>query len=393
MTVPLFKVFMDPTAGYHVTETLKSGYIGQGNQVETFERAFGDLIGAPEPPLSVNSCTSALDLALHLCGVGPGDEVISTPMTCTATNTGIVNRGARVVWADVDPVTGLIDPEDVGRKVTKQTVAVIGVDWAGRVAEYPAIRRSIGAAAPEVPTIQDAAHSLLAEPNDFCAQFVPWGGDYICWSFQAIKHLTTGDGGALLTPHGTYLDPMGNAMERARLLRWYGFDRRSSKSFRCEQDIEETGFKYHLNDIAATIGLANIRHMPRIVGQHRANAAYYHEALKHLEPITLPPPDPGSAWWLYCILTPERDAFIEFAKERGVEASPVHSRNDRMTAFRRACANPDTPLPGVDYFASHEVAVPVGWWLTDDDRAHVAGVVHAWARYLKVTGKVKERVA
>src|SRR5262245_48065207 len=106
--IPLFKVAMSPEAPARVAGVLESGYIGQGEQVETFEAALQTLLGTPTPPLTTNSCTSALDLALHLTHVGPGDEVITTPVTCTATNSGIVTRGAIPVWADVDPLTGLI---------------------------------------------------------------------------------------------------------------------------------------------------------------------------------------------------------------------------------------------------------------------------------------------
>lgn len=357
--IRLFQVAMSPQASDLVTQTLQSGYIGQGEQVEKFEAAFAHLIEAPFPPLTVNSGTSALDLALHLVGVAPGDEVITTPMTCTATNTGIVNRRANIIWADIDPQTGLIDPEDVARKVTSRTKAIMAVDWAGRACDYAALRRH------GIPVIEDAAHALLTRKQG--RSIATEGGDYICWSFQAIKHLTTGDGGALLPP------PM--QLERGRLLRWYGLDRRSTLSFRCDQNICEAGYKYHMNDIAASIGLANLSMAAEIVAAHRENAAWYDHRLADVPGVTLPPPDPEASWWLYTLLVEDRDAFIAFFKERGIEASPVHSRNDKHNAF----FFPNGPLPGVDYFAAHEVAIPVGWWLTTEEREYVAQAVIAWA--------------
>src|SRR3990170_2900817 len=123
-----------------VQRVLESGYIGQGPKVEEFEQAFARALDAPFVPLSLNSGTSALDLALHLIGVGPGDEVISTPMTCTATNGVIVNRGAKIVWADVDPFTGLISPGDVGRLVSRRTKAIMAVDWGGKPCDYEALK-------------------------------------------------------------------------------------------------------------------------------------------------------------------------------------------------------------------------------------------------------------
>jgi len=333
--IRLFKVAMAPEAERAVADVLASGFIGQGPKVEEFEQALQETLDCPYPPLTTNSCTSALDLALHLIGVGPGDEVISTPMTCTATNGVIVNRGAQIVWADVNPFSGLISPEGVGRLVSRRTKAIMAVDWGGKPCDYETLK-SFG-----VPVIEDAAHAFLATIGGESIARV--GGDYVCWSFQAIKHLTTGDGGALLPPP--------EQLERGRLLRWYGLDRRSSESFRCAQKIEEAGFKYHMNDIAAAIGLANLDLAKRNVARHRANAQFYN-----------PNADQESSWWLYTLLVPRRDEFIQEMAELGIEASPVHSRNDTHPAF------PPGDLPGVDYFAEHEVAIPVGWWLTESER-------------------------
>lgn len=364
---------MSPRAGDLVGSTLNSGYVGQGPRVEEFERAFTDVIESPREALALNSCTSALDLALHLCDVGSGDEVVTTPVTCTATNTHIALRGARPVWADVDPITGLIDPQDVAGKVTTATKAVMVVDWGGRAAASATLRELLEDRGRQmqppraIPIIEDAAHALLGAG----------GGDYICWSFQAIKHLTTGDGGALVTPD--------EQLERARLLRWYGYDRRESESFRCAQDLTELGYKYAMNDVAASIGLANLPHAQDVVRSHRRNAAWYHSALAGLPGVTVPPADERSSWWLYTILVEDRDAFVAFAAEHGVEVSQVHARNDTHTAFRF----PNGPLPGVDQFAAHQVCIPVGWWLTEGERQHVADVVAAWSRQLAPTRSAK----
>lgn len=341
--IPLFKVAMSPEAPARVAAVLESGYIGQGAMVDVFEDALMQLLGTPGPPLTTNSCTSAIDLALHLIGVGPGDEVITTPVTCTATNSPIVTRGARPVWADVDPLTGLIDPSDVARKITRKTKAIMAVDWGGALCDYDALDIH------GLPIIQDAAHSLTAGI----------GGDYVCWSFQAIKHLTSGDGGALWCPP--------SKLERARLLRWYGLDRRSKADFRCEQNISEVGYKYHMNDIAAAIGLANIGATRGLIAKHQVNAAWYMGALG-VEG------NPQSAWWLYTLLVDDRQGFITHMADRGIACSPVHARNDTHTAFHF----PNGPLPGVDHFASRNVAIPVGWWLSEADRAHIVEAVWAW---------------
>ena len=364
--IDLFRPFVAPEAKERVAATLtpdESGrsYLGEGPRVQEFEHAFGQLVGFSSlSPLALNSCTSALDLACHLIGVGLGDEVITTPMTCTATNGVLVNRGAKLVWADVDPVMGLIDPADVRKKITRRTRAIMAVDWAGRSCNYSGLKLASEIDTGRfIPIIQDAAHNVFVDPNNH--------GDYVAWSFQAIKHLTTGDGGALLVPDRQY--------ERARLLRWYGLDRTSSADFRCSQDIKEVGYKYHMNDIAATIGLANIPHVPDLVARHRENAAWYSQALQDVPGLTSPPEDSGSSWWLYCLLVDDRASLIGHLASRGISASPVHRRNDTHPAF----FYPNGQLPGVDAFAEHEVAIPVGWWVTEEDREHIASAVLEWA--------------
>jgi dTDP-4-amino-4,6-dideoxygalactose transaminase len=365
--IDLFRPFMAPEAAEAVARTLAPDaegrvYVGEGPRVQEFEERFAHLVGAPSPPLALNSCTSALDLALHLAGVGLGSEVITTPMTCTATNGVIANRGGKIVWADVDPLTGLIDPADVARKITRRTKAIMAVDWAGRSCDYRALRKA-AKVAPwlDLPIIQDAAHNLLVDMEN--------RGDYVCWSFQAIKHLTTGDGGAILVPD--------RQRDRARLLRWYGLDRLSKADFRCSQDITEVGFKYHMNDLAAAIGLANLPHAQWIVERQRACAAYYFEALQDVPGILSPPIDPGASWWLYTLLVDDRQSLIDHLAERGIGSSPVHARNDTHTAFREWYSG---PLPGVDWFAARELAIPVGWWLSDKDRLDVVCAIKEWAR-------------
>ena len=368
--IRVFQVAMNqPKAGQMVDDVLHSGYVGEGAYVKVFEHQFAELVGAreapePEPPvLAVNSCTSALSLALHLIGVRDR-VVITTPMTCAATNNAIVSQGGRIAWADVDGVTGLITVDSVARRYYaaryhgQKVAAIVAVDWGGRVCDYSRLKDS------GLPVVQDAAHSLGASI----------GGDYTAWSCGPIKHLTCGGtGGVLLVPD--------EQRRRARLLRWHGLDRLSTDNFRCEQDILEAGFRYHMTDVEASIGIANLEMIESILERHRANAAYYHEALAELPGVTLPPPDPSSAWWLYCLLIDrDRDGFMRFMAERGIETSRVHRRNDEHPAFRAACVNPDDRLPGVDYFDRHQVSIPVGWWLSRSERDRVAEAVRDWSR-------------
>lgn len=363
--ISLFNVFMSDRARRNVAETLETDALGrmtitQGPKVEEFEAALERVLATPYPPLTTNSCTSALALALRLAGVNEGDEVISTPMTCTATSAAIVSRGARIVWADVDAKTGLIDPADVHRKMNPATKAIVAVDWAGSLADYRTLK-SFG-----VPVIEDAAHAFLAVRDGYGEKNN--AGDYVCWSFGAIKHLTAGDGGALLTPPDVY--------ERARLLRWYGLDRRTNVSFRVGQNVAESALKMNMNDINAAIGLGNLESAPNVVRLHREHADYYNRRISPEWPrIDIPPLDPGSAWWLYCLRVDQPQRFIDFMRERGVECGQVHGRNDKHHAY----AFYSGPLPGVDAFASHEVAIPVGWWLGPEDLGRIANEVERYS--------------
>jgi dTDP-4-amino-4,6-dideoxygalactose transaminase len=354
--IPLFKVFMAEGAADAVGKVLNSGYVAQGQIVADFEEKLAERFDVPEV-VTLNSGTSALHLSLHMIGVGPGDEVITTAQTCVATNGGIVLRGATPVWVDVDPRSGLIDPEAVAKAITPKTKAIIAVDWAGHPCDYDALK-SHG-----IPVIQDAAHAVGTQYKG--AHIAKTGGDYVCFSFQAIKHLTTGDGGALVVPLGQ--------SERARRLRWFGLDRNSSARFRFEQDIPEAGFKYHMNDIAAAIGQCNLRHLDDNLFDHRDNATALHAMLSGISNVQLPPYVEMSSWWLFTIQVENPYAFADAMSERKIMCSPAHSRNDVMSAFKQAKV--PAPMPGLDSFSKHQISIPVGWWLKAPDLAHIAQAV------------------
>lgn len=356
--IPQFKVATSEKAEKAVVEVLRSGYIGQGAKVDEFENALKAELDY-DYGVTVNSATTGLSLALHLIGVGPGDEVISTPMTCSATNIAIYHTGADIVWADVDQY-GNISPDSVRAKVTDKTKAVMTVDWGGMPCDYDALRRGIH---ETVPIIEDAAHAYLASYKGISV--ARSGGDYVVYSFQAIKHLTSGDGGLLVLPEEDY--------ERAVLLRWYGLDRRSSDGMRCLQDITEAGFKYHMNDINAAIGLANMDIARWSVEKARENAAFLNE---HLEGVMLPkwPKNRESSYWLYTINASEQRQFEEFMKGCQIAVSKVHRRNDEFHIFRQFV----TPLPRLQRFYKKMNCIPVGWWLTQADLEWIVDSLFEW---------------
>jgi len=359
--IPLFKVFMPESILAPLNEVLMSGYIGEGPKVKEFEKQLGPWFGNPNV-LALNAGTSALQLALRLANVGVGDEVISTAMTCTATNEPIMAMGAKIVWADIDPWTGNIDPVDVEKKITPKTKAIMCVHWGG----YPCELNELNAIAQKhgIKVIEDAAHAFSSE---YHGKPIGSHSDFSCFSFQAIKHMTTVDGGALTCRSK-------EDCERGRLLRWYGIDRNSNrKDFRCEADILEYGYKFHMNDVAATIGLEQLKLVGETVAKHRANAAAYDKAFANLEFIRPLRHDSqhNGAYWLYTLRAKDPHAFMAYMSEKQIVASAVHARNDTHTMFQDF----HTDLPGVGEFVSEQVSIPVGWWLTEQDRNRIIEAV------------------
>lgn len=377
--IPLFKVLMTREAIECAGAVMESGWVAEGPQVKAFEMAFASAIDSDLPVLALSSGTAALSLALHMAGVGPGDLVITTPQTCVATNAPIVHRGAVPVWADIDPITGCIDPSSVERILAedihhKRVRAIIAVDWAGRPCDYARLREAVSTTGRHIAIIQDAAHAFLAKSGGLSIAF--GGGDYICWSFQAIKHLTTGDGGALLVRHDHQ-----EGFQRAKRLRWFGLDREAKIHFRAGQDIYELGYKLHMNDIAASIGMGNLTSAKNAVDRARTNAAAYARLLAGLEPrVVVPPFDRGCSYWFFNLLVDDRASFHSFLQSKGIENSQVHVRNDRLSAFVEKRAPIRVPLPGVDSFSERQVAIPCGWWVGPFDAQRIVNTVFSWAK-------------
>lgn len=359
--IPLFKVHMPESVTAPLNETVLCGFIGEGPKVKQFEGELGSYFGNPRV-LTLNSCTSAIHLALRLAGVGLGDEVISTAMTCTATNEPILANGAKIVWADIDPATGNIDPDSIESRITERTKAIIVVHWGGLPVDLERVNRI--AARAGIKVIEDAAHACGAE---YRGEKLGGHSDFVCFSFQAIKHITTVDGGALFCRSE-------EDYRRGKLLRWYGIDREQPRAdFRCEADIAEWGYKFHMNDVAATIGLVQLPCLDGILSQRREVASFYDNALSGVPGVRLCrwPEGRRSAFWLYTLFVERRADFMRVLQERGVAVSQVHARNDSHTMFREF----RRPLPGVDAFTRDMVCIPIGYWVGEQEREQVVEAI------------------
>ena len=355
--IPLFKTNIPPRDALHCAwdRILDSGYIAEGDEVVAFENEFGDYIDHHNC-VAVNSCTSALHLALILSGAKPGTSVISTPMTAEPTSTAIAQTGATLIWADVDPANGNIDWSDVKRKVREDTVAIICVHYAG----IPALSYDMWDIPDQISVIEDCAHALGAYWENFHVGTVM---DHGCFSFQAIKHLTTIDGGMLICN-----DPI-----RARRLRFFGIDRTVS---RIESDIMEPGYKYHMNNICAAMGRVQLQHIHDIINVHRANGAYYESQLSTIPGVTPAYYDSLSdpSYWLFTLLLDtqaDRDSLARRLSAEGIGNGVVHKRNDLHSAF----VSSKCELPGLDHFYSHMLHIPCGWWVSEEDRERIVEVI------------------
>ena len=387
-TIQLFKVFMSPTAGEEVTKVLNSGYIGQGPKVEEFENQLKEHFNH-DYVLTLNSGTSALHMALHMLkapqgnqeifegmasvnkiwpGIEPGDEVLTTPMTCTASNWPILANGLKIKWVDIDPTTLNMDLDDLARKITTKTKVIILVHWGGYPNDLDKVRKiqenaeKMYGFRPAI--IEDGAHSF---GSLYKGKPIGTHGNLTMYSLQAIKHITSIDGGILLSPHKKLQD-------RGKLIRWYGIDREGNrKDFRCESDIEEWGFKFHMNDVCATVGIENLKHFKEIVEKHQENASYYDNNLKSVPGVTLLKREKGhdSAFWIYSILVENREGFYKWMKECNITVSQVHERNDKHTCVREFVSS----LPALDETVNKIVSIPVGWWVTQEQREYIVDCI------------------
>lgn len=330
-------------------KVLYSGYVAQGEVVEDFERAFEKYIGSGHC-LSLNSGTAALHIALILAGVKEGDEVISTPLTAEPTNVAIKMVGAKVRWADIDSKTGGICPKSIEANINDKTKAIIFVDYAGIPSDIKGIKEV--ADKHNLAVIEDAAHALGAK---FEGKKTGNHFPFTVYSFQAIKHLTTIDGGALQI-QDEELYKIG------KKIRWFGLDKGVS---RLENDITFQGYKYHMNNVNACVGLVQLKEVDNIVDAYIANGKYLDENLKRIEGVEVLQYYPNSepSYWLYTLKVENRDRLIKKFEENGIMASQLHKRNDLHTFLN----DHPTELPNLDEFYAKMLHLPCGWWVTKED--------------------------
>ena len=356
-----------------VVDTLRSDWITTGPKVAQFEAEFAARVSAPAA-VAVNSCTAALHTALAASEIGPGDEVITTPLTWAATVNVIEHVRARPVLVDVEPDTLTIDPAGIAAAITPRTRAVIPVHYAG----HPADMASIGALARDhhLVVLEDAAHAL---PAAYQGRTIGSGANPVAFSFYATKNLTTAEGGMLTGEPGF--------VARARILSMHGMTRDAWKRYhkggnwRCE--VVAPGFKYNMTDIQAALGRCQLRKLPAFQERRRQVVQRYTEAFQGDDAFELPVerPDVEHAWHLYVLrfrpgaLQIGRDRVIEELAARnigtGVHYVPVHMHPYYRTQYGY---RPES-FPVAYHNFERMISLPLNPRLSDQDVADVIDAV------------------
>ncbi|AMW84962.1 UDP-4-amino-4-deoxy-L-arabinose--oxoglutarate aminotransferase [Pseudomonas yamanorum] len=336
---------------------LYSGMISEGEYVYRFEDVFAETFKLKNV-LATSSGTAALHLSMILSGVKAGDEVITTSMTAEPTNTTILQMGATPVFADVERDTGNLCPDAVEAAVTSKTKAICVVHYAG----YPARLKELREIADRhnLSLIEDCAHALGAEYSGLPIGTV---GDYAIFSFQAIKHMTTIDGGMLMMK-----DP--SQMGDARKLRWFGLAKGVPRT---EVDITTVGYKYNMHNVAAVIGLKQIETISPLLKKHQDNGRFFDEALKEIPGLCPAPVHSAAnpAYWLYTLLSDDSSEVEKLLAASGVMASKLHRPNHFHSVFRPFAG----AMPGLDDFYKRLIHIPCGWWVSVEDRERIVDVL------------------
>lgn len=360
--MPLFTPHIPDGAAQRIADTLATRWIGQGPQVDTFEHRFGQRFCGDHAPLAVGSGTDALHLAYLLAGVGPGDEVVTPVFTCTAANIPLRYLGATPVFADIEPKSLNIDVSHVRGLMNDRTRAIVCVDYGGLPCDLAGLREV--ADEYDVPLIEDSAQALGASFDG-----APIGSiaDFTIFSFQAIKHITTGDGGLLSIRDKSLLPD-------ARSLRWFGINREKEQRGVWENDITLLGYKYQMTDIAAAMGHAGLDEFDRTLAFRRELFDRYVAGLRDVrdvEILSLPDERREHAAWLFTIAVDDRRALQQKLFDRGIESNQVHYRNDRYSIFGQRRSN----LPAMDAMEERYLVLPLHTRMSREDVDRICATI------------------
>jgi dTDP-4-amino-4,6-dideoxygalactose transaminase len=380
---PAFLPFALPDIGQEeideVVDSLRSGWITTGPKTRRFEQAFAEYLGGSVECVAVNSATAGLHLAVEALGIGPGDEVVTTTHTFTATAEVLRYVGAHPVFVDIDPGSYCIDIRQVEAAITPRTKAIMPVHYAGHPCEMEALRRVADQAG--IPVIEDAAHALPTRYRGALIGTLPSAATV--FSFYATKTIATGEGGMLVTRDA-------GIAHRARIMRLHGidrdaFDRYTSSKPSWYYEVVAPGFKYNMTDLAASLGLHQLRKADRFC-ERRAELASRYDAFLADLPLILPPrPSSGvgtHAWHLYVVRLADsvlktRNEVVQAMYEAGVGCS-VHYVPLHLQPYWRDTYRLDSQsFPNSQLLFERGFSLPIYTKMTNSDQDRVIAALHA----------------
>ena len=372
-TVSLFYPHIPKNAKKAVSKVLSGRWLGQGPLVDKFEKIFSKKFCSNLPVVAVGAGTDALHLSYILSDIKKDDEVICPVFTCTATNIPLLYIGAKIKFADIDPKTLNISVEHVEKLITKKTKAIVFVNYGGLICNLKKLNYL--AKKYKILLIQDAAQSLGAKYN---GKSITKYADFTVFSFQAIKHITSGDGGALCIKNKRLIN-------KARRIRWFGIDREKRQGGTWENDITEIGYKYQLTDIGAALLIESMKEFNHIK-KHRNQI--YRTYLKNInqsnEIKCLIEEDKKNdpVMWLFTILTPYKDIIQKHLRSKNIETNQVHFRNDRYDIFKKFIKN--NKFRNMDKVQDDYLVLPMHTNMSVKDAVNVAKNINYVLNNIKI---------
>ena len=361
----LFYPYIPKNSISSLKKVLSGRWIGQGPLVNKFEEKFSRMFARGNACVATGAGTDALHISYILAGLKAGDEVIAPVFTCTATNIPFLYMGVKIKFADVDPLTMNISVDSVKKLITPKTKAVICMHYAGLPCNMDELKKITSK--NKIPIIEDAAHALGAMYNN-----KPIGSisEFTSFSFQAVKHITTGDGGMLCVKNKKLL-------KKAQRIRWFGIDREGKHKGIWENDIIEVGYKYQMTDISASIGLEALKSFKNILN-HRKKLfeVYLSELSKNKNVICVNDDDKRKkhSAWLFTILLEKKDYLQKKLRENKIETNQVHFRNDKYSIFRKFARN--YKFPNMDFIENKYLVLPLHLKVSISDVKYICRLIN-----------------
>jgi perosamine synthetase len=360
----MFYPYISTKSLINLNKTIKSRWVGQGPKVELFEKKFSKKFLNTKNVLATGSGTDALHLAYILSNIKKDDEVIVPVFTCTATNIPLLYMDAKIVFADINPNTMNICTESVKKLITKKTKAIVIVHYGGLPCDMQELKEI--SKKNNLILIEDVAQAIGAKYKN---KNVGTFGNFSTYSFQAIKHITTGDGGMLVTKKKDDFD-------KAKRIRWFGIDRDKKYKGTWSNDIYEVGYKYQMTDISATLGIDSLSEVDSVINYRRKLYYRYLQNFSKFNQIrVIDDHDKNKfhAAWLITINIENKDYLQKKLNFKNIEANQVHFRNDKYSIFKKFAKN--NKFKNMDYLENRYLVLPLHHKLKLSDVDYISDIV------------------